>query len=91
MYMDNEQELRMRARKIAEDKVGFYIHFVIYLMVNTFFIVLWWWSGGGFPWFVFILFFWGIGLVAHGVGTFMGDGYINRMADREYERLKERR
>ncbi len=89
--MENEQELRARARKIAEDKLGFFIHLVIFLGVNAMFVALWWWSGGGFPWFVFPLVFWGIGLVAHGLGTFMGSGYADRMAEREYQRLKGQR
>jgi hypothetical protein len=47
----------LRARKFAEDKFRFYIHFAIYLMVNTFFIILWLWSGGGSPLFVLPLFY----------------------------------
>jgi hypothetical protein len=89
--MDSEQELRSRARKIAEDKVGFYVHLTIYIVVNAMLVFIWWWAGDGFPWFIFVMVFWGIGLVAHGVGTFSGGKYTDRMAEREYQRLKEKR
>jgi hypothetical protein len=89
--MESEQELRARARKIAEDKLGFYVHFSVYLLVNAMLIFIWWWTGGGFPWFIFVLVFWGIGVVAHGIGTFGGGRYADRMAEREYQRLKGKR
>lgn len=53
--VDREEELRARVRKIAEDKIGFYINLVIFLAMITFFIAMWLWSGCGFPWFVFPL------------------------------------
>ncbi len=39
----------------------------------------------------FPLGFWGIGLVAHFVGVFVGTDMSDRMAQREYERLKHGR
>jgi len=33
----------------------------------------------------------GIGLVAHGLGAFMGTGYADRLALKEYKRLKAQR
>lgn len=89
--MDEDHELRMRARKIAEDKVGFYVHLAAYVLVNSLLIVLWWWGGDGFPWFLFITVFWGIGLVAHGIGVFLSPGYTDRMTEREYQRLRGQR
>jgi hypothetical protein len=89
--MESEQELRARARKAAEDKLGFYVHLVIYLLVNTMLVFIWWWTGGGFPWFIFILIFWGIGIISHGFGVFAGGSYADRMAEREYQKLKEKR
>lgn len=86
--MDNEQELRFRARKIAEEKVGFYVHFSAYALVNALLMGLWWWGGGGFPWVLFVTVFWGIGLISHGISAFVSPGYTDRMAEREYQRLK---
>jgi len=89
--MNDEQELRMRARKIAEEKLGFYVHLTAYVLVNSLLIALWWWGGGGFPWFLFVVVFWGIGLTAHGIGAFVSPGYTERMAEREYQKLKGQR
>ncbi|SRR5579875_185318 len=88
--MSSDEELRRRARKTAKEKVGFYIHLSIYAIVNSLLIAVWWFTGGVnmFPWFIFILGFWGIGVVAHGIGTFRGPAYVDRMAEEEYRKLK---
>ncbi len=87
--MQSDEALMALARKRAADKVGFYIHFSVYVILNALFILVWWLAGDGFPWFIFILGFWGIGLVAHFIGVFVGTGVTDRMAQREYERLKQ--
>lgn len=89
--MPTDEELRQIARKTAEEKSGFYIHFAIYIAVNLFLIAIWWVTGGPgtFPWFVFILFGWGIGIFGHYVGVFRGHAYVERMAEREFQRMKQ--
>ena len=89
--MLSDEELRSRARRIAEAKIAFYIHFSVYLMVNSFFVLLWWFTGGlsVFPWFIFPVGLWGIGVVAHYIGAFGGGSYIDRKADEEFKRLKK--
>lgn len=89
--MISDEELRSRARKSAEARIGFYIHFSAYLMVNAFLVALWWFTGGFniFPWFIFPLFGWGIGVVAHGIATFGGPSYVDRKAEEEFRRLKK--
>ncbi|NTW92654.1 MAG: 2TM domain-containing protein [Methanoregulaceae archaeon] len=89
--MSTDEELRQIARKTAEEKSGFYIHFAIYIAVNLFLIAIWWITGGPgtFPWFVFILFGWGIGIFGHYVGVFRGHAYVERMAEREFQRMKQ--
>jgi F0F1-type ATP synthase assembly protein I len=89
--MPGDEELRQRARKTAEEKAGFYMHLGVYVGVNLFLIAIWWATGGPgtFPWFIFILFGWGIGLVAHFFGVFRGKAYVEQMAEKEYQRLKQ--
>lgn len=89
--MESEQELRSRARRRAEDKVGFHVHLAMYILVNSFLIFVWWWTGAGFPWPLFVLGFWGIGLVIHAIGTYGSGRYTERITEREYQRLKERK
>ena len=89
--MSSDEELRSKARKRAEEKAGFYTHFGVFVMVNLFLIAIWWFTGGlgTFPWFIFPLFGWGIGLVAHFIGTWRGHSFIEKMAEDEYKKLKK--
>ncbi len=89
--MANEEELRRRARNTAEAKVGFYIHLGIYATVNTLLILIWWFTGGVsvFPWFIFPLFIWGAGLIAHFIGAYRGPSYVEKMTEQEYKKLKK--
>ena len=70
----NEQKY-IRAQKRAKDIKGFYIHLMVYLIVNIFLLLLQAISGSG--WHVFTswasyttAFFWGIGIVFHAFGVF---------------------
>ena len=90
--MESEQDLRAIARKRAEEKVGFYVHLAIYIVINTGLWLLWFiTSPDSFPWPAFVTLFWGIGLASHGVGTFVGQRYTESMAEREYQKLREKR
>lgn len=87
----SDEELREIARKTAKEKVGFYTHFTIYIAVNALLIAIWWATGGPgvFPWFIFALFGWGIGIAAHYIESFKGRAYEERLAEKEYQKLKE--
>jgi hypothetical protein len=90
--MTSDEELRKIARKTAENKASFYVHFVVYIAVNIFLIAIWAATSGidSFPWFVFPLFGWGIGVAAHFIEAFRGGGYTERLAEKEYQKLKEK-
>jgi hypothetical protein len=90
--MSNDDELRKKAAKRAEEKIGFYIHFAIYIMVN---IMLWsiWWINGGtgtYPWPIWATIGWGIGITAHLIGTYASSGFQDRLTEKEYEKLKNK-
>ncbi len=92
--MPTDEELRQQASKIAEGKIGFQIHFAAYLGVNAFFVVIWLLTptetgGLQFPWFIFPMFGWGIGVLVHYFGAYRGLGYQEKLATKEYLRLKE--
>lgn len=90
----DDSTMRMRAEKIARNKVAFQIHFVTYVAVNVFLFGLWVWtsrvSGEYFPWFLFPLSGWGIGLVVHFFAVYRGEGYVTRLEEKEYTKLKSR-
>ena len=80
----------------ARAKLGFYIHLTVYVCVNIGLFLIWLFTRGdtsipnaSFPWFIFPLGGWGIGLIAHGLAVFgHTSGYLDRMTDQEYKKLK---
>jgi len=90
--MNSDEELRKIAKKTAEKKVDFYTHFVVYIAVNLFLIAIWFVTSGinSFPWFVFPLFGWGIGIGAHFIEAFRGRAYTEKLAEKEYQKLKNK-
>lgn len=58
------------ARQILKHR-AFYVHLAVYLAVQIALVVIWAMVGGGYPWFLFALIGWGIGLVAHGATAFL--------------------
>ena len=91
--MISDEELRRIARDSAKNKVEFYTHFAIYIAVNLLLIAIWYVTTGphSFPWFIFPLFGWGIGIVAHYIEAFRGKAYTERLAEKEYQKLKGNR
>jgi len=91
--MNSDEELREKARKIAKKKSDFFTHLAIYIAVNVFLIAQWLITGGlgSFPWFVFVLFGWGIGIVFHAFETYRGEEYIEKQTEKEYQKLKGNR
>ena len=87
----DETELRKKAEKIAEEKIGFIIHFGVFIAVNLFLIGIWRGTTGigSFPWFVFPLGGWGIGLVSHFLVVYSGRSYKKKLVERELEKLKK--
>jgi hypothetical protein len=75
----NDQDIVERARKRADEKLGFYIHLAAYLLVNALLIVLDLMTSPGTYWFMWPLIGWGIGVSVHGLGVFVvGDGLAIR-------------
>lgn len=104
---EDVDELRERAERIARGKLGFQIHLVIYIGVNSILIFLWYliaslggisvWTfmdlsdGSRFPWFLIPILGWGIGLFIHFITAYMGGGHLESVEKREYEKLKKLR
>lgn len=95
-----EEEKYKRARKRIDEIKGFYVHFSVYLIINTAILVLLFittrdkgedfWKTGHF----FTLFFWGIGLLFHAIHTFklnpfFGEKWEKRQIRKYLEKDKE--
>ncbi len=84
----SEEELRV-ARRRVENRQGFIIHLLLYLIVNAALVGIWKLTGGGYPWFLWPLFGWGIGIVGHALSLAFGPGSASekRALDRELGKL----
>jgi len=74
------------AKRILRRRV-FLLHLSVYLTTNLFLVVIWALTGRGYPWFVFPIFGWGIGLVAHGVVAYLLSDPEEIVLRREQQRL----
>jgi 2TM domain len=85
-------DIERLARKRAAAKMGWYIHAVVYILVNLLLAALSAMSGR--HWAVFPAFGWGLGLVMHGAVVFLltgGSGLHERMVQQERRRLNLQR
>ncbi len=88
----SEEELYREARKRVEEKKGFFMHLAVYICVNIFLVIIWAVTGDGFPWFVFPLGGWGIGILFHFLGVFVftrQTEWEKREIEKEVEKLKK--
>lgn len=87
----SEEEIYEEAKKRVKAKKDFYLHLAVYITINIFLIIIWAvTTPGGFPWFVFPLGGWGIGLLFHFLDTFVFQRKLDR-AEIEKEAEKIRR
>ena len=74
------------AKQILRRRV-FLLHLSIYVTTNFSLVVIWALTGAGYPWFVFPILGWGIGLVAHGVVAYLLSDPEEIVLRREQQRL----
>ncbi|MDB5896660.1 MAG: hypothetical protein JWP41_262 [Ramlibacter sp.] len=87
----SDPEIERLARKRAGSKMGWYIHALMFVLVNGLFFAFSRYGFGHRPWSVFPVVGWGVGLVLHGVSVFMigsGSRFRERLVQRERERLQ---
>ncbi|HYN62032.1 MAG TPA: 2TM domain-containing protein [Rubrivivax sp.] len=92
MPTETDDQLRQRAKRRVNQKMGFYIHLAVYVLVNLGLAAINLMSGGQ-RWHLWPLAGWGLGLAIHGIVTFTslrGEGLRERMLDDEFARLKQR-
>jgi hypothetical protein len=63
----DETELHKVARRRVQMKRGFLIHLLIYLSVNAMLMLIWAFTGRGYPWFIWPLAGWGIGILVNAI------------------------
>ena len=82
-------DLRSRAEKRVDDKLKFYKSLSIYLIVNAMLAVINWYATPYYWWVVFPIVFWGIGIFASFLKTFVFSGVFDSEEYREQKIQKE--
>ena len=89
----SEEEIYKQARKRVEEKKGFFVHLTVYICVNIGLVLIWAFAaGGGYPWFIWPLGGWGIGILFHFLGVFVFSrptDWERREIEKEAERLRK--
>ena len=85
-----DAEVLERARKAARSKIAFYKHAGAWVVVSAFIFVLDLFEGSGW-WFFWPVLGWGIAVAFHAGSVYLGDGFQQRLEDREVERMTRRR
>jgi hypothetical protein len=84
-----------RATKRVKDVRDFWVHLAMYVVVNTGLVIIDLAQGGGLQWAQWVIFGWGIGIVAHAVSVFIFEGRsVSHWEERkiaEYTEEDERR
>ncbi|QYZ79404.1 2TM domain-containing protein [Methanofollis formosanus] len=71
-----EDESYERARKRVRELRGFYEHLGIYLVINLLLFAINAITSPGAWWFYWVTLFWGVGLLFHALGTFLGGRFL---------------
>jgi hypothetical protein len=92
MTPPTEEELRLLAKRRVQNRNGFLIHLMMYVAVNAGLVVIWAIGGRGYPWFLWPLMGWGVGILAHIAALFIGPDSAGeaRAIEREIRRLRTR-
>ena len=88
--LDIDSKLERRARRRVARRMGFYIHALVFVLVN-FGLYAINETTGGYRWHTWPLSGWGLGLAIHGIVTFLSlqtDGLRRRMVEQEMEALR---
>jgi hypothetical protein len=88
----SEEEIRKIATQRVQAKKGFYSHLTAYILVNLMLIAIWYFTGARYFWPMWVLLFWGIGLIVNGITVFVirDTGWEKREVEKEIERIKRR-
>ena len=89
----SEEQIYEEAKKRVEAKRGFYKHLLIYVVVNIILVIIWAFpAGGGYPWFLWVIGGWGIGVLINFVEVFVWPKGSDKGAiEKEVEKIKRER
>ena len=89
--MEDHEEYRS-ARRRVDAKIAFFIHAVVYVIINALLVGINLSTSPGYLWFLWPLGGWGLGLFFHALSVFLfveGSAMKQRMIDHELERQRK--
>jgi uncharacterized membrane protein YczE len=86
----SEEELYRMAERRVHLRRDFLTHFVVYIAVNIFLAFINLFTSAGYLWFLWVTFGWGIGIVSHGVDTYVKLNMDRGAVEKEVERLRSK-
>lgn len=89
-----EGDLREKAEKRVKEKIALLSNIASYVIINIFIFLVWGFTSdwSGYPWFIWVLIGWGIGLAFHIFNYYSGkkgEAARERMIKQEMERMKD--
>jgi uncharacterized membrane protein len=87
----SEEEIREIATKRVRAKRGFYSHLIAYIIVNLMLVAIWYFTGAGYFWPMWVILFWGIGLIFNAVAAFSKHdiSWETKAIEKEVEKIKK--
>lgn len=67
----DDKDLYEKARKRVQMKRGFAVHLVMYVVVNTALVIIWMLTGKGYPWPLWPIAGWGVGIIANAIAVIL--------------------
>ena len=88
----SEEEIRKIATERVKAKKGFFSHLTAYILVNLMLIAIWYFTGTKYFWPMWVLLFWGIGLIVNAITVFArrDTGWEKREVEKEIARIKQK-
>lgn len=84
-----------KAQKRADEKISFLKHLYSYLTVNVILFVVNFLTSPNEWWFLWVAFFWGIGLISHFIRVYVIDekvfqGYREKIVEKEMDNIRKK-
>ncbi len=86
-----DDEIYRLAMLRVEEKKGFIVDLISYIVINTLLVVIWAVTWRGYPWFIWPMMGWGVGVVFHFLGVFVFNhptGWEKRELEKEMDKLR---
>ena len=86
----SEEEVYELAKKRVKAKRDFYVHLVVYAVVNIMLVIIWAFPAGrGYPWFWWVIGGWGIGVLFNFLDVFVWQrGGDKKAIEKEAEKIR---